>query len=386
MPMPHLNLTLLLLFPTIAIATCIYPGGTKTQTTPFKPNCYIDSYNRILGPITRQFVSPAVSSPWICAQLCHDLNYTIAGMEDGNQCVCGNDLSKEAVKASSSDCNVTCTGTNSTYENARTCGGNWRIDIFPVQCSGTPEPVPPLTPYLNNPCLDTTKPYKDQPWCNASLGYQERINDIISRMSLPEKISALDTVTPAINSLGTVPYNWWSEATHGISHVRNSPETPYESNFAFPITTAMSYNRSLWKATGFQIGLEGRAFMNTGDAWSTFWAPVINLAREPRWGRNIETPGEDPYLSGEYATEFVQGFQNHPDDPNHLMASACCKHYVANSMESTRQQNTSWNRHDFNAKITQQDLVDSYMVPFQACVEKGKVSSLMCSYNSVNGK
>eukprot|EP00966_Prymnesium_polylepis_P165406 3824119-Prymnesium_polylepis.1 len=75
--------------------------------------------------------------------------------------------------------------------------------------------------------------------------------------------------------------------------------------------------------------------MNVGDAWSTFWAPVINLAREPRWGRNLETPGEDPYMSGEYAAAWVQGFEHSPDDPSHIQASACCKHYVANSMESS---------------------------------------------------
>ena len=199
-------------------------------------------------------------------------------------------------------------------------------------------------------------------------------------MTLLEKISALDTVTPAIDSLGMLPYNWWSEATHGISHNRNTNKTQYESNFAFPITTAMSFNRTLWQKTGQQIGVEGRAFMNNGDAWSTFWAPVVNLAREPRWGRNIETPGEDPYLSGEYATQFVLGFQNHPDDPEHLLASACCKHYVANSMDGTTQKNgIHHDRNHFDATITQQDLVDSYMVPFQACVEKGRVSSLMCS-------
>ena len=73
--------------------------------------------------------------------------------------------------------------------------------------------------------------------------------------------------------------------------------------------------------------------MNDGNAWSTYWAPVINLAREPRWGRNIETPGEDPYLTGEYAAAFVTGFEHSPDDAAHLQASACCKHYAANSME-----------------------------------------------------
>ena len=88
----------------------------------------------------------------------------------------------------------------------------------------------------------------------------------------------------------------------------------------------------MWELTGRQISMEGRALSNQGQAYSTFWAPVINLAREPRWGRNLETPGEDPMLSGEYATAFVHGFQNYPGDPTHVMGSACCKHYVANRL------------------------------------------------------
>ena len=167
--------------------------------------------------------------------------------------------------------------------------------------------------------------------------------------------------------------------------MNNDHTTPYETNFAFPITTAMSFNRSLWKATGAQIGREARAFMNQGNAWSTYWAPVINLAREPRWGRNIETPGEDPYLTGEYATAFVKGFEVSEDDESHLQASACCKHYVANSLEDSRVAGVHHTRYSMDPRISARDLVDSYMRPFQRCVERGQVSSLMCSYNALNG-
>ena len=105
--------------------------------------------------------------------------------------------------------------------------------------------------------------------------------------------------------------------------------------------------------------------MNGGNAFSTYWAPVINLAREPRWGRNIETPGEDPYLSGEYASAFVGGFERSEDDPTHLQASACCKHYVANSMEDSTVAGEHHARYEFNANISMRDLVDSYLLPFQ---------------------
>ena len=174
----------------------------------------------------------------------------------------------------------------------------------------------------------------------------------------------------------------WSEATHGISHVRWSARTPAATSFAFPITTASSFNRSLWHATGRAIALEARAAMNNGDAYSTFWAPVINLAREPRWGRNIECPGEDPLVTGDYAASFVQGFQSSDE---FMLASACCKHFSANSMEATDQHGVVWTRHNFSATISPRDLVESYNRAFQSCVQRGKVSSLMCSYNAING-
>jgi pre-mRNA-splicing factor SYF2/beta-D-xylosidase 4 len=113
---------------------------------------------------------------------------------------------------------------------------------------------------------------------------------------------------------------------------------------------------------------------------------IKTVVRDPRWGRNIETPGEDPYLSGQYAINFVKGFQEHPDAPGEVMASACCKHYVANSMDGSTVDGHHATRTDFNAVIDERDLVDSYLAPFQDCVEQGAVTSLMCSYNSVNGK
>jgi beta-D-xylosidase 4 len=98
----------------------------------------------------------------------------------------------------------------------------------------------------------------------------------------------------------------------------------------------------------------------------------------PCWPRNYETPGEDPLLTGEFAAAFVRGFQESPVDPSHLQASACCKHYDANSMERSTEAGVSHTRHDFDANVTMQDLVDSYMPGFQACVEQGRVSGLMC--------
>ena len=244
--------------------------------------------------------------------------------------------------------------------------------------------MPPITP-LFNPCLGDG-PAASQPWCDHTLPIDVRVSDMVSRMSLTEKIANLDTEAPAIASLSLPPYNWWSEATHGLSHVNNSGDTPASTNFAFPITTAASFNRSLWHSTGSAIAREARAFMNAGHAYSTYWAPVVNLAREPRWGRNLECAGEDPYLTGEYAAAFVDGFERLKEEPRYLAASACCKHYAANSMEDSRVAGVHHTRYSADPNITAQDLVDSYMAPFQSCVEKGRVSSLMCSYNSFNGE
>jgi len=205
-------------------------------------------------------------------------------------------------------------------------------------------------------------------------------------MTVAEKINCMGTDSAAVTSIGlSVGYNWWSEATHGVQTFRKDQKSPFTTNFPFPITTAMSFNRTLWWNTASHIAHEARALMNIGNAWSTFWAPVINLAREPRWGRNIETPGEDPYLTGQYATYFVRGFQEAPEDPYHVLASACCKHYVANEMEDSTEVGVHHWRNEYDATVSVQDLMDSYMSPFQSCVELGRVTSLMCSYNAVNG-
>ena len=243
----------------------------------------------------------------------------------------------------------------------------------------------PISP-LNNPCA-AAGPRALQPWCNHTLPVDARVADMVGRMTLAEKIASLDTESPAIASLGLNAYNWWSESTHGVSdkHANFSGATPEATNFAFPITTAASFNRSLWAATGAAISTEARALMNAGHAYSTYWAPVINLARKPRWGRNLECAGEDPLLSGEYATAFVRGFERLASEPRYLAASACCKHYAANSMEDSKYAGVHHTRYSADPNITAQDLVDSYLKPFQACVEKGRVSSLMCSYNAING-
>ena len=128
---------------------------------------------------------------------------------------------------------------------------------------------------LYNPCMNHTSKFASQLWCDSSKPVDERVADMVSRMTIAEKIANLDTQAPAIASLGLNAYNWWSESTHGVStnHVNATGSTPAATNFAFPITTAASFNRSLWSATGSAISREARAFMNAG---MTFFDAKIN--------------------------------------------------------------------------------------------------------------
>ena len=386
------------------VAAVVHGGCTISAST-----CYDDSYHQTFGPY---LFHGAITLEW-CAQVCADKGtgtgtgtgtgkdrFTMAGAggTNGNECFCGTAIDPAIAK--SKQCNAPCSG-----NRTQTCGGSFLIDTFTFSCSGAPVPEPPQPPppppppkpctgpfnsppgsacpsELFNPCIVPGSPQRAMPFCNVTVALAARAADAVSRMTLAEKICNLGTTGCPIKALDLPAYNWWNEASTGVATDRWTETT----KFAFPITTAMSYNRTLWRATGNTIGREARALMNAGNAYSTFWAPVINLAREPRWGRNIETPGEDPYLTGEYAESFTVGMQEAPEDPTHLQASACCKHYVANSMESTTEKDGEFHdRNHVDSAVTQRDLVDSYMRPFQSCVEKGWVTSLMCSYNAVNG-
>ena len=205
--------------------------------------------------------------------------------------------------------------------------------------------------------------------CDPTRTLEDRAADIVGRLSIADKLAALGSSTPALSSVGLPAYTWWSEATHGINHVKNNADHPYQSNTALPITTSCSFNRTLWAATGNVIGREARAFMNAGLAYGTFWTPVINLVRDPRWGRIIECVGEDPFTSGAYAISFIGGFEHAKDVSYPLQASACVKHFVANELEATN----GTDRYHFNAIIPIQDLVDYYLPPFQDGVETGQV-------------
>ncbi|CAN6233408.1 unnamed protein product [Urochloa humidicola] len=228
------------------------------------------------------------------------------------------------------------------------------------------------------------------PFCNRGLPIDRRVEDLVARMTVEEKISQLGDQSPAIPRLGVPAYKWWSEALHGLSDQGRGIHLagPLRAATSFPqvILTAASFNPHLWYRIGQVIGVEARAVYNNGQAEGlTFWAPNINVFRDPRWGRGQETPGEDPTMTGKYAAVFVRGVQGYaiagPVNSTDLEASACCKHFTAYDLENWK----GVTRYVFDAQVTAQDLEDTYNPPFKSCVEDGHASGIMCSYNRVNG-
>ncbi|KAM2563559.1 hypothetical protein TB2_011946 [Malus domestica] len=238
---------------------------------------------------------------------------------------------------------------------------------------------PPFACDPRNPITRTLK------FCRVRVPINDRVHDLIGRLTLQEKIRLLVNNAIDVPRLGIQGYEWWSEALHGVSNV--GPGTKFGGTFlgatSFPqvITTAASFNESLWEEIGRVVSDEARAMYNGGAAGLTFWSPNVNIFRDPRWGRGQETPGEDPVLAAKYGARYVKGLQG-DGAGNRLKVAACCKHYTAYDLDN-------WNgvdRFHFNARVSKQDLEDTYDVPFRACVVDGNVASVMCSYNQVNGK
>jgi beta-glucosidase len=217
-------------------------------------------------------------------------------------------------------------------------------------------------------------------WRDPDKPLQQRINDLIRRMSLAEKVGQLQNDAPAIQRLGLPAYNYWNEALHGVAN--NGIATVFPE----PVAMASTWNPGLLGQEGTVIGIEGRAKYNNyaskhnGNSrwWTglTYWTPNINILRDPRWGRGQETYGEDPYLTGELAAEFIKGIQG--NDPKYMLAMACAKHYAVHS-------GPEQDRHSFNAKPSERDLYEMYLPQFERAVREGAVAGVMSAYNAVNG-
>ncbi|GAU40115.1 hypothetical protein TSUD_389650 [Trifolium subterraneum] len=224
-------------------------------------------------------------------------------------------------------------------------------------------------------------------FCDKSLSIEDRVSDLVKRLTLQEKIGNLGNSAVQVSRLGIPKYEWWSEALHGVSNIgpgtHFSSLVPGATSFPMPILTAASFNTTLFQAIGSVVSTEARAMYNVGLAGLTYWSPNINIFRDPRWGRGQETPGEDPLLSSKYAAGYVKGLQQTDDgDSDKLKVAACCKHYTAYDVDNWK----GVQRYTFDAVVNQQDLDDTFQPPFKSCVIDGNVASVMCSYNKVNGK
>lgn len=207
----------------------------------------------------------------------------------------------------------------------------------------------------------------------------ERVNDLVSRMTLEEKISQMLHDAPAIERLGIPAYNWWNECLHGVGRAGVATVFPQA------IGLAATWDVPLMRRIATAISDEARAKhheavrngVRTIYTGLTFWSPNINIFRDPRWGRGQETYGEDPYLTARMGVAFVEGLQG--DDPHYLKLVATAKHFAVHSGREA-------DRHHFDARVSLRDLEDTYLPAFEALVREAGVASVMGAYNRVNGE
>lgn len=226
----------------------------------------------------------------------------------------------------------------------------------------------------DSPAADAPPAYR-----NADLPLAQRVEDLLKRMTVEEKISQLGMSSAAIPRLGVPRYHWWNEGLHGLA--RNGVATVFPQ----AIGLAAAWNPQLQQQIGRVVAIEARAKYhdalrrNQGTAiyeGLTIWSPNINIFRDPRWGRGQETYGEDPLLSGTLGVAFVRGLQG--DDPRHLLTVATLKHYAVHSGPETP-------RHKFNAIASPRDLRETYLPAFEMGVKQGGATSVMSAYNAING-
>jgi beta-glucosidase len=213
---------------------------------------------------------------------------------------------------------------------------------------------------------------------NDALPVDQRVGDLIGRMTLEEKVSQMRDHAPAIPRLGVPKYDWWNEGLHGVAFAG------YATNFPQVIGMAATWDTSLVHRMGETTSTEARAKYNQAMREDhhemffglTFWAPNINIFRDPRWGRGQETYGEDPFLTGRMGVAFVTGIQG--DDPKYLKLTSTPKHYAVHSgPEPTR--------HQDNVDVSPHDLEDTYLPAFRAAVTEAHAQSIMCAYNAIDG-
>ena len=212
-------------------------------------------------------------------------------------------------------------------------------------------------------------------YLDTSQPRETRVKDLISRLTLAEKVGLMSHPAKGVPRLNIPAYNYWSEALHGVA--RNGRATVFPQAIGMAATWDQGLVKRVGEATGDEARAKYHAALDRNGYTQqyqglTFWSPNVNLFRDPRWGRGQETWGEDPFFSGEMSYAFVTGLQG--DHPKYLKAAACAKHYVVHSGPEK-------DRHHFNAICTRRELYDSYLPSFKKLVVDAKVESVMGAYN-----
>lgn len=209
--------------------------------------------------------------------------------------------------------------------------------------------------------------------------FEKRARELVAQMTLEEKAFQMMNHAPAIERLGIKAYDWWNEALHGVARAGLATVFPQA------VSLAASFDEDFIEEVADAISTEGRAKFNAQQKFDdtdiykglTFWSPNINIFRDPRWGRGHETFGEDPYLTSRLGVRFVEGLQGH--DENYMKAAACAKHFAVHSGPEDL-------RHEFDARASRQDMYETYLPAFKACVQEAKVEAVMGAYNRTNGE
>ncbi|HOQ63773.1 MAG TPA: glycoside hydrolase family 3 N-terminal domain-containing protein, partial [Clostridia bacterium] len=207
---------------------------------------------------------------------------------------------------------------------------------------------------------------------------RKKAEELVARMTLEEKASQLKYDAPAIPRLGIPDYNWWSEALHGVARAGTATVFPQA------IGLAAMFDPEFLCEIARAIAVEGRAKHNEAAALGdrgiykglTFWSPNVNIFRDPRWGRGQETYGEDPYLTSRLGVAFVKGLQG---EGKYMTAAACAKHFAVHSGPEAL-------RHEFDARVSDKDLWETYLPAFEALVKEAGVEAVMGAYNAFNGE
>ena len=382
----------------LAVLVAATATATITCTVSSTSTCYADFVDGKSRTLAGDVESTGIGSKEECAATCHLLGSPMAGVEFGTECHCGTGFNPAvALKVlPASKCAMPCGGkseSKSKRESAskslsETCGGTDAVEVFNFTCTGT------ATPNYQG-CL--TALAKAQPYCDTKLSIDARLDSMFENLTMAETI-AMVSPQPSLGSdtcgdhtggstpIGLGDYYWLVEANTNIAaKCFPGKEGACPTTFVGPLGMGASFNRTSWNLKGGVLGTEMRAFNNL--AWHrgntenkiglTGFGPNINLARDPRFGRTSELPGEDPFHLGHYAAHMVRGMQEE-DAAGHPKMLTYLKHFTAYSTETNR-------GHDTYA-ISPFDLHDSYLAQYKIAFEEGNASGVMCSYDAINGR